>query len=82
MIETINDRYGEYKWMFMQDGASAHIAAATTWFLRSRCLVLPGWPPNSPDINPIEMVWSIVKARVRREQPTSLKALKRVNNQV
>lgn len=35
------------------------------------------WPPNSPDLNPIENLWSIVKRRIYAEnkQFTSLEVL-------
>ena len=48
---------------FVQDGAPAHAAKATQgWCKRN----LPNftektsWPPNSPDINPVEKLWSIM----------------------
>eukprot|EP00760_Papus_ankaliazontas_P030135 PhM_4_TR461/c3_g3_i7/m.80140 len=31
------------------------------------------WPPNSPDLNPIENLWRLVKHEVRRNNVTSLK---------
>lgn len=37
---------------------------------------------NSSDLSPIEMVWSIVPARVRREQPACPEALKPVFEQI
>ena len=29
------------------------------------------WPPQSPDINPIEMVWDELDCRVNEKQPAS-----------
>lgn len=34
------------------------------------------WPGNSPDMNPIENVWSHIAHKIRERQPNSLKELK------
>ena len=56
--------HGRFGWYFMQDGAPCHTSEDTVAWLQRQCLVLPGWPPNSPDLNPIEMIWAIIKARL------------------
>ena len=47
-------------------------------FLRERTLVLMHpWPPNSPDLNPIENLWSIITAQVYEVEIKNIISLKR-----
>ena len=49
----------------MQDGASCHTSLSTTRFLRTRGVVLlPSWPPNSPDLNPVEHCWAWISRQL------------------
>ena len=66
---------------FVQDGAPAHAAKATqAWckknlpnFIEKTC-----WPPNSPDISPVENLWSIMDEVVYKDPtPKTMKDLKR-----
>jgi transposase len=50
--------------VFQQDLAPCHTARIVkTWFQHKNLNVLP-WPANSPDINPIENLWQIVKVKL------------------
>jgi len=44
--------------------APAHSARNTRAELQNRGLNVMEWPPYSPDLNPIEMVWSKMKDHV------------------
>jgi transposase len=67
MVQKRSNRYEPFKRWRVHDGASRHAAFDAVRFLSRRCLIVPGWPPNSADMNPIDILWSIAKARMRRK---------------
>ena len=61
--------------VFQQDGASAHTAKVTQSFFRDSGITVLAWPPNSPDLNTIENIWSILKQSVEKHAAMSKEAL-------
>ena len=77
IFEEADDKLGKFKYIFQQDGATSHTTPKSYKFIERKARVLYGWPPNSPDLSPIEMVWGILKNRLAdvNPQPTNQEEL-------
>jgi len=61
--------------VFMHDGAPCHMAKSVKAFLESKNIPVLSWPGNSPDMNPIENVWAILKRRMAKQRITNKEIL-------
>ena len=55
------------RWIFQQDNNLKHRTRRTVEFLEDRCPQILDWPSYSPDLNPIENLWSIMKKNVEKK---------------
>lgn len=64
-----------YGFVFQQDNDPKHTSNHCMNYLKNKeedgTLQILEWPPQSPDINPIELLWDEVDRQVRKVAPTS-----------
>ena len=54
---------------FQQDNAKAHKTAPVMEYLENWGYEVLNWPPQSPDLSPIENIWNVMKMRLKARRP-------------
>ena len=72
MLPSVRDLFKGQEYIFQDDGAPCHRAKVVKAWLKDRKVrTMEDWPGQSPDINPIENLWNIMKKLVNKCKPTS-----------
>ena len=68
--------------IFMHDNAPVHSAASVRQYLATNGVVSMAWPPFSPDLNPIENIWGMMKTYIQDRYGDVLDGRQRRREQV
>lgn len=62
--QSLQDSYNA---QLMEDGHPAHTSKLNQIFKEQYGLQTMAWPASSPDLNPIENVWHILRSKLRKQ---------------
>lgn len=66
------------KYIFQHDNDPKHTSKVVKEFLAQKKVKVLDWPAMSPDLNPIEQIWQLLKVKVKARNPSGIPALKTI----
>ena len=78
LLQTALHFYPQEHWWFQQDNAPQHKADISRRWFHNHGVDLLDFPPYSPDLNPIENLWGILKGRIEKRLARTTVEIERV----
>lgn len=75
LLPQVTEWYGDRPWIFQQDSAPCHTAKSVKKWCADNGVELLPWAGNSPDMNPIESLWCLLKNEIHEVPITTKKQL-------
>ena len=71
VVKDMERAFSNGEGIFQQDLAPCHTAKKVKKFFEENHIKILDWPGNSPNLNPIENLWSIVKTQLLKKDCTT-----------
>ena len=76
VVECALETWPNEQWYYQQDNDPKHRSALVSTFFHENGITVLDHPPYSPDLNPIENLWKIVRTRVDDRMPRTIDEIK------
>ena len=75
LLPTMQRDFPDGDGIFQQDLAPCHTSRKMRTFFEESGLTILEWPGNSPDMNPVENLWAIIKRRLQKEDCSTMQKM-------
>jgi hypothetical protein len=84
LLSSVKRWFGDHSssWKLLEDNDPKHMSKMSKTFKVENGIQSLPWPSQSPDCNPIENVWALMKLKINKQPPTSLNNfVRRIKNE-